>query len=268
MKKLIRRSFVCFSITLITIVANAHEFWLEPLKFYFSVGEDIVLNFVVGENFAGEPYNLKKDRLERLQLHQGKSISDLRAQSKEGEKAQLTFTAKQEGCHLIAMETTPAFIEQDAEKFNDYLKADGLDHVFNARIKNDAIDQPGKEFYSRHTKLILQVGKKTDDTWSKVLNMPIEIVPEQNPADLKRGGRASFKILFNGKPLFGAKVRVWNRYNHRTMMQPIYAQQDGRIETPVSNPGQWMVSVVHMVPSNDPKADWKSYWGSLVFGVQ
>jgi hypothetical protein len=61
---------------------------------------------------------------------------------------------------------------------------------------------------------------------------------------------------------------VWNRYKNRTTMQPIYTQQDGRIEAHVSNPGAWMVSVVQMIPSDDPKADWRSYWGSLVFGVQ
>jgi hypothetical protein len=68
--------------------------------------------------------------------------------------------------------------------------------------------------------------------------------------------------------LFGAKVKVWNRYNHRTTVQNIYSQQDGMIETHVSNPGAWMISVVNMVPSKDPKAQYRSFWGSLVFGVR
>lgn len=85
---------------------------------------------------------------------------------------------------------------------------------------------------------------------------------------MKKGDPVAFKILFEGKPLFGAKVKVWNRHNHRTSVQNIFSQQDGVIETHISNPGSWMVSVVKMVPSKNPKAQYRSYWGTLVFGVR
>jgi uncharacterized GH25 family protein len=249
-------------------LAQAHEFWMQPLKFYYAVGEQLVVSFKVGENFIGENWTLKKERLVRIELHQLKGVENITALAVEGEKDQLIIPLKQEGGQVIVMESNTAFAELEAEKFNEYLKEDGLDDAFNARAKNDALDVAGKEFYSRHTKLITQTGKKRDDTWKKSFNLPIEIVPEQNPAELKIGSKVSFKVMYQGKPLFGAKVRVWNRYKNRTTMQPIYSQQDGRIEAHISNPGMWMVSVVQMVPSNDPKADWRSYWGSLVFGVQ
>ena len=72
-------------------------------------------------------------------------------------------------------------------------------------------------------------------------------IPEKNPIDLKKGDVIRFKILFKGKPLFGANVKVWNRHNHSTSVQNIFSQQDGMIETHVSNPGSWMVSVVTMI---------------------
>lgn len=248
--------------------AVAHEFWMQPLKFYYLVGEKISISFQVGENFVGDGWALKKERLLRVEHHDSKGMKDIAPLAVEAKTEQLSVDASVEGTQVIVMESTPAFIELEAEKFNDYLKEDGLDEIFNERVKKNASDQAGKEFYSRHTKLIVQVGNRKDELWKKVQNLPIEIIPEQNPAELKVGSKISFKILFEGKPLFGAKVRVFNRFNNRTTMQPIFSQQDGRIEAHVSNPGPWMISVVKMVPSTDPKADWRSYWGSLVFGVK
>ena len=100
------------------------------------------------------------------------------------------------------------------------------------------------------------------------MGFPIEIIPEKNPYTLKKGDPVRFKILFEGKPLFGAKVKVWNRFDNRTTLQNIHTEKNGIIETHISNPGPWMVSVVKMVPSKQPGADWQSYWGSLVFGVE
>jgi uncharacterized GH25 family protein len=252
----------------LTSAVMAHEFWMQPLKYFFAVGEKIVVSIKVGENFLGEGWNLRKDRLVRLKHYALAKEKDLTSTVVEGTTDHFTAEASIEGSNVIVMESNPAFIELEAEKFNEYLKEDGLDDAFNLRVKNDQVDQAGRELYSRHTKLLIQVGEKKTDDWKRVYDLPLEIMPEQNPADLKVGQRISFRMLWEGKPLFGAKVRVWNRYKNRTTMQPIFSQQDGRIETTVSNPGAWMVSVVKMVPSKDPKADWRSYWGSLTFGVR
>lgn len=42
----------------------------------------------------------------------------------------------------------------------------------------------------------------------------------------------------------------------------------GVFTTEVDAIGKWMVSAVHMVPSEDIKADWQSYWGSFTFGFE
>lgn len=261
--------------TLLTIIlfafltlATAHEFWLQPDKFFFKLNEKLVVSFKVGENFMGEPWDLKKHRVEKLELHQlSKSIS-LTDSVKEGVKDNLTFRLKEEGTHLLVMQSNHAFIELDGEKFNAYLKEDGLDEVLDHRQKTNTLNTPAKEFYSRHTKLLIQVGEKKDDTHQKNAGLPIEIIPDKNPYMLKKGDPIRFKILFEGKPLFGVKVKVWNRFDNRTTIQNIYTEKDGMIETRISNPGAWMVSVVKMIPSKQTGADWQSYWGSLVFGIK
>jgi uncharacterized GH25 family protein len=114
--------------------------------------------------------------------------------------------------------------------------------------------------------LIIQVADKRDETYKKVIGWPVEIIPDRNPMSLKVGDQVRFKILFDGKPIFGVRAKVWNRYDNRTTLQNIYTQQDGTIEVRISSPGPWMVTVMKMIPSKEPGVDWQSYQGSFVFG--
>jgi uncharacterized GH25 family protein len=255
-------------VALCTLVAQAHEFWLQPQKFFFQVGEKATIGFRVGENFVGEPWDLTKHHIERLQLLHLEQVQDLKTSVVQNDKSNFELPLAAEGTHLVVMQSNNAFIEMEAEKFNAYLEEDGLTEIRFARERSNAMNKPSREFYSRHTKLLLQVGVKRDDTYRKPAGLPIEIVPLKNPYALKKVESIRFRILWQGKPLFGASVKVWNRFENRTMLQNIFTEQDGTLETHLSNSGMWMISVVKMMPSKDKAADYQSYWGSLVFGAE
>lgn len=258
----------CIAVVLCTLVVQAHEFWMQPQKFFFQVGERAAIGFMVGENFSGEPWNLKVHRVERLQALHLEKVTDLKGKVVPEGKANVEVLLNEEGTHLVVMQSNNAFIELEADKFNAYLEEDGLMDIKSLREKANATGKPAREFYSRHTKLLLQAGTKRDDTYRKVVGLPIEIVPLKNPYALKRSETMRFRVLWQGKPLFGASVKVWNNHEGRIMVQDIFTSPDGIIETPLANTGMWMISVVKMVPSKDKGADWQSYWGSLVFGAE
>jgi len=264
MKRLILFSII----VLVAAIAQAHEFWMQPQKFFFSVGEKASLSLVVGENFIAGPWTLKKEKLQTLMQYGTTSSQDLKSVVKEGEKDQLEVPLTEEGTQMIVMQSTNSFVELDGAAFNAYLKEDGLDEAYDYRERNNQLEKVGREFYSRHCKLLLQVGTKASDVYKKVMGWPIEIVPEKNPYEVKKGEMMRFRILAKGKPLFSARVKVWNRKDNRTTLQNIYTDKEGWIETRVSNGGPWMVSVVTMERLSDSQADWQSYWGSLVFGVK
>ena len=254
-------------VVLITF-AQAHEFWMQPVKFFLRPGERTNIRFLVGENFMGETWDLKAHKVEKLELHGSAGLKDLLDSIKNDNKANLSIELQEEGTHLLVLQSDNAFSELQGDKFNEYLTEEGLDDVLSHRKKTGTLDKAGKEYYRRYSKLLLQVGSKRDDTFKKVLGFPIEIIPEVNPYTFKKGDLVRFKILSDGKPTFGVKVRVWNRFENRTTIQPVYPEKNGMIEMRIVNPGPWMVSVVKMVPSKQEGADWQSYWSSLTFGVQ
>ena len=263
-----RKILLCIFLLTFVTLTGAHEFWLQPKKFLFKTGERLSLSFKIGENFIGESWDLKKNRIEKLEIHQLSKSVDLSDSVNEGEKDNLSHTLKEGGTHVVVMQSNNAFIELDGAKFNAYLKEDGLDEILDHRTKTNTLTASSKEFYSRYSKLLIQVGEKKDDTYKKIAGFPVEIVPEKNPYALKKGDPIRFKILFDGKPAFGIKVKVWNRFENRTTLQNIYTEKDGTVETRISSSGPWMVSAVKMVPSTQPGADWQSHWSSLVFGIE
>jgi uncharacterized GH25 family protein len=263
---MMKKSLVFGMVIVLGFLAQGHEFWMQPLKFHYTPGETAIINFMVGENFVGEVWELKRSRLVKVEQVSHKGKQNLIQQTLEGKGKHLDVKLEAAGTHLVVMQSHNAFIELEADAFNEYLKEDGLDDTYNHRKRTNTLDKPATEFYARCTKLLLQVGDKTDDTYKQVAGLPLEIVPVQHPYSLQAGDEMSFLVLYEGKPSPFTLVKVWNRKNNNTVLQNIYTQKDGIITTRLSNTGPWMVSCVKMVSSRTAGAEWQSYWSSLVFG--
>jgi uncharacterized GH25 family protein len=258
---------MCVSLLLLCRETPAQEFWMMPDKFLYEPGDSIKIRFSVGENFVGETWNLRSERLKSMSLHTTSGRMDLRPRARTGRGDHLVIPAAKEGTYLVTMEGENAFVELPADRFNAYLKEHALDNVAALRKKANEEDQPGREFYRRITSLIVQVGNRRDDTYRKVTGLSLEIIPGKHPSEIRKGDLVPFMIMFNGKPVFGARVYIWNSKNNKVFSQPIYSQQDGSVDVRIFNDGDWMISVVRMVPVSNPQADWQSFWGSLVFHV-
>ncbi|HYG19150.1 MAG TPA: DUF4198 domain-containing protein [Ohtaekwangia sp.] len=240
--------------------------WLMPWKFSVAVGDKALVTVRAGNDLTGEPLDVKRESVEKAEHHDLAGVTDMRPLLKDGTKNQLEEVLSREGTHLLALKSVSEPVSMPAEEFNVFLKDHALDDIFAQREKTGTLNAEGKQLYSWSSKLLLQAGNKKDDTAIKSVGFPLEIVPERNPYMAKAGDRMRFKIFWQGKPLFGAKVRVWSNKERVTSVQTIYTGKDGVIETQLSNDGTWMVSVVKIIPAKSDKADWRTYQASLVFG--
>ncbi|MBS1557367.1 MAG: DUF4198 domain-containing protein [Bacteroidetes bacterium] len=263
-----KKIYLTLLIVLAAAVAESHEFWLQPQKFKYKVGEDLTLRFMVGDHFEGEPWDLQKHKIEKLELHHLAKFSDLRSAVAPAQKEKLKYQFTEAGTHLVALQSDASFMESDAQKFNDYLKEDGLENVMALRKKTGTENTPAKELYTRFAKLLVQVGDKTDATFKKKVGLRIEIIPQQNPYALKTGDYLQCLVLFDGKPAKNQLTKVWNKVGNTAILQNMYTENDGMIKFPISSKGPWMVSSVTMIPSQKTGADWQSFWGSLLFGIE
>jgi uncharacterized GH25 family protein len=174
---------------------------------------------------------------------------------------------------MIAFESGFTPIELPGAQFNVYLEEEGLDGPLAER-RRSAASTPGRERYRRCAKTWLagqDVARATG-----VVGMPLEIVPLEIPG---AGAVLRARILLGGRPLPGALVKAWRApFGAGGALTDAAARDSvgsvwhgrtdarGEVSVPLAAGGEWLVSVVQMVPCPDPaEADWESTWASLTF---
>lgn len=226
----------------------SQELWLRPEKYFYEPGEKAEIQIQSGQNFIGEPVALEKDSVALLELWNRLGSTDIQAGYNVNEKASLGVQIPQQGYHFVFMRADRTY-SLNGDAFGEYVKQYGLDEQVGEIMTMH--EQEVQLNLTHHIQLSLRSGRQGGNGWNKPLSLPIEIIPDKNPQVLRRGDRIQFKVLENGEPAFGVRVKIWNRWDNRTTIQNIYTEKDGMISTTISNPGDWMVTVVKLTAGSN-----------------
>jgi uncharacterized GH25 family protein len=246
---------------------NAHECWLQPASFAPVAGSTVGLTIQIGMNFEGEPRPFSPERVAALKQFSAAGSTDLAP--KLNGLLQLPVRFADAGTHVIIYDSKPSLISLDPEKFDEYLREEGLEFVIAERAKAGESGKPGRERYQRCNKTIVRADGKSDATFGVITGQRLEIVPLDNPADWRSGGTLRFKVLFAGQPLAGARVRAWNRAGGELKTLDSTTSEAGEVGLALPAGGQWMLGTIRMARvAGDKDADWESHWGTLTFAVR
>ncbi len=245
---------------------GAHECWLQPAEFFPAAGKNVPLTIQIGMDFKGEPRPFNPARVAALKHFSAAGTENWTGRVAAALDFPATFATP--GTHVVAYDSQPSFIELDGEKFLEYLREEGLDHVIAERAQAGEAAKPGRERYQRCIKSILQAGGKTDGAWATITGQRLELIPLDDPAAIRPGGVMRFKLLFAGQPLAGAKVRAWHRQGDKLTTFDAPTSAAGEVSFTLPFAGEWMLGTVRMARVNgDAKADWESHWGNLTFAL-
>jgi len=262
-----KKALSLFILLFYSLLLSAQEFWLEPDNFLYEPGDPITIKFLVGENFEGEIWSGNRLKVKELYFYSKYVTDELSSEISEGNSDSLQISLFDEGSAILTFNSNNSFINLESEKYNEYLRKDSLQTVIDYRREHNELDSAGKEFYQRNAKTIIQIGELKDNIYSKKTTLPLDIIPLQNPYDLKENDLLTIKILFKKKPLKEALIKVWNRIDNQTMVTNYTSDKNAEIHMPINHKGKWMVSTVKMIKlDNDKQADWQSYSGSLTWG--
>jgi uncharacterized GH25 family protein len=249
--------------------AASHEFWLAPKNFHVPPGGSTSLTLASGEDFRGDKVKLSSSVVAGLRLYSQGRTADLRTRiPASGELGELPLVLQDAGTHLVALDTHPSHIVLPAEKFDSYLRGEGLEFVAAKRQASGQASAAGREQFRRNTKTLIQAGAVLDATYSVRTGQKMEIVPLENPFSKRPGDELGFQVFFDGKPLSNALVQAWHKQGSQTSITKLRTDGHGKATVKVHLPGAWMVSAVHMVPARNSRThDWDSYWGNLTFAL-
>lgn len=256
--------------------ALAHEFWLQPARFRLLPGETVPVRPLRGENLRGEPWGNRTDKILRFVRYGPVPADSTDLTPAPGASPADTFRTAvafaRPGTHLVVLRSNPSFIELSADKFTAYLREEGLEYALRRRQERAQQTLPGREAYRRCAKALVQVGPipAADTAYRRVLGLPFELVPEQNPYRLGPGAALTLRVLRAGQPARGALVQVWQQQlaGQAPTHFATHANQSGRVLLRLFGPGPYLVAAVDMADAPAAlraRADWLSTWASLTF---
>ena len=110
----------------------AHDFWIEPATFRPDVGATVALALRVGQGFRGDPVPLQPDRVVKF-VTIAPSGAETSAAGVPGRDPAGRARITEPGYVLVAYRSNPASLELPADKFEAYLKEEGLEKIIEAR---------------------------------------------------------------------------------------------------------------------------------------
>ena len=161
-----------------------------------------------------------------------------------------------------------------AADFRAFLKTYGaLDGLasFESESKLSAVRQRS----AKHVKAVIQVGNIYSTDYSRNLGYPLEIVPQNNPYELKLGESLRFQVLHHGQPVANHLVYV----NHagfnedddaerRVNAQKLRTDKNGLANVRISKKSAWYIALIHVHPVKDADADYETNWATLTFEMK
>jgi uncharacterized GH25 family protein len=277
-----------FCLTLCVVAAGsglaAHDFWLEPSTFAPGLDEAVRIHLRIGERFSGESLARNGSLIEKFVIV-GPS-GERPVPGRDGMDPAGLVRLDAPGIWFVGYRSRPSAVELTPEKFEQYLRDEGLEHIIQERIARRESLLPVRERFSRSVKSLLRYGDQAVQGYDRALGMTLEFVLDADPARAS-GGRVPVRLLRDGRPLPGALVVAYRRDSSATssgaasqgkasesrnandIKEALRARtdKDGRIVLPVSS-GVWLLKSVYMeraAPGSG--ADWESVWSALTFKV-
>jgi uncharacterized GH25 family protein len=249
--------------------ATAHDFWVQPRSFNPAVGQPDPVTIEVGHGPFRSRWSGALDRVVLFRNFAPSAKVDLKPMlhPTPDQDAILTFDAP--GTQMVLFESTDALSNLPSIRYNDYAKVEGLTPALDYRAKTGQTQANGRESYSRRCKALINVGAggKANPAITRPVGFVLEIVPAISPYALEPGQPLPVQVLFKGRPLAGALVKLTNLEFDVRPVSMHMTDAAGRAQFEIPRTGDWLINVIWTQPiKGNPDADFETTFSSLTFG--
>jgi uncharacterized GH25 family protein len=257
------RKILLLLLAFVARAAVAHDFWIEPSTYRPQVGTNLMASLRVGQDLIGDPVARDSSMIERFIVRDGAGERDIAGLERRDPAGYLAV--QHPGLAVIGYRSRPKYLEMAADKFEQYLKDEGLEAVIASRKRSGDSLKPSREIFSRCAKaIIFTAGSGTGARLDSPLAFRYEIVPKTNPYQMK-SDEMNVVVLYDGKPLPNALVVAMHQEDPSLRLR-LRSDAKGRVAFQLPKRGIWLIKSVQMIPAPaGSNADWESLWASLTF---
>ncbi|MEQ1647101.1 MAG: DUF4198 domain-containing protein [Hyphomicrobiaceae bacterium] len=255
----------CSAILAPCSLAQAHEFWIDPSNFTPPINTAVAITFRIGSDFRGDTYPYVRS------LDQGFGIIDSvgtrKPKTLDGDDPATEIKFTRPGLAIVWHRRAPETVTfETIARFEEILAEEGHEAVGEQHRKSGKPLKEIRENFSRYAKALIQVGGQGGH--DRTIGLPLELVAESDPANSEARNQFTVKLLDAGQSLPGTLVKIFNA-DYPASSKRLRTDQNGRVTFDAAEPGEYLVSAVHMRPAAaKDKADWVSLWASLTFAVK
>ncbi len=255
------------------IIVDAHDLWLVPSRFSIAPGARVSILMNTGDMFPVSEGVVKSERIERAALVTADGSTPLTTFRTEGKSTVADVTApRKSGGAIVEVVLKPVATKQPRASFDEFVKHEGLDAVIAILARAPERRAEERRTYAKYAKTLLRVGtgQGAEALYRKPLDHRLEIIAEVDPYSLKPGESLPVRLLFDGKPLAGARI-VTGSTDAATATQSnmpgVRTDAEGRTRLRIEkSAGAHYIHALHMIPVVDRSdVEWESFWATLTF---
>ena len=245
--------------------AAAHDMWIEPSIFLPDAGEILSIRLRVGQGLIGDPIPRDPQLVRDFVVDEAGTRKPV--VGRDGGDPAGFVRAGSPGLLVVGYQSHPSVVELTADKFNQYLREEGLETVAATRARQNQSGASTRDQYTRCAKTLILAGTADPGAVAdRRLGFDLELIAEKSPYG--SAGDVPIRLLFHNRPLAGALVVAINRL-HPAEKMTARTDASGHVQFRFAGGGMWLVKAVHMVPASDgARADWSSYWASMTFAPE
>lgn len=249
----------------------AHDLFLRLDEYFVQPQSDVRIRVLNG-TFSKSEGPVVRNRIRSLDL--GTPTESVKLDTSvwlpQGDTTIFAVRTGESGTYVAGASLLPRSIAIPAKDFNTYLRTDGVPDVLEQRRRDNALDRPAKEMYQKHVKAVFQVGTIRSVGFGRVFGYPAELVPLENPYEVRPGGTLRVRALVDGQPVANQFVIAGGRTpaGGRIVQRSVRTNAEGIARITPLSAGIWYVKFIHMVPAAaGDTVDYHSKWATLTFAV-
>ena len=181
----IRKNLLVFFCYLFTSgsMLNAHEFWIEPLK-YINENNEIEAHLKVGQNFEGMTLMYNTSDFTKFNILSGSKNKKLNIKGILGDIPALNLKLSMDNLVILYHETNDKFVDyKKFSKFEDFVSEKGHTQLIDQHIELNYPKENFVESYRRYAKSLIVINGTSGR--DKKTGLLFEFVLKNNPYELK-----------------------------------------------------------------------------------
>ena len=250
---------------LISMVASAHEAWIEPYNYQLEKPSMLSAHLRVGQMFRGNTLLYNPEKFERLEVLNEASSKPVKGRL--GDLPAIRHRLTGPGLHILVFVSTGQRINyENWEKFENFARKEGVPWLLDAHRRRGLPESDFSETYYRHVKSLVMVGPAAGK--DRALGLRHEIVLQENPYRRDHNG-LSARVLWEGEAQAGVQLTVFRKDPEGETVREVAVTDAAGVASFDHHPGhRYLLNAVHALPVEKPEKNgpvWLTHWASTTF---